>query len=236
MHEVGRALYGSNNYGLAGPDSDKDYKVFLCPDFEDLYNCHTADKNDLPKGYDPEHYSVLDVRKFASLVANGNFNALEYLFSRDFCGDKGLYNWCDHARSYYSDRYLMFVWPTFIASLEGLMKNSLSRYGENRKSVSRAYYMYKFAENLFLHNFAILPIFWRCSNFSEEAREMRFNENYLLPSAAMLFADLAKLKEEANKALEFYKNYDLTLFNSFADDKKYMLTSMQLFVRDKAMR
>ena len=35
---VFKALVGSHNYNLADKNSDKDYKVFVLPTFEDLYN------------------------------------------------------------------------------------------------------------------------------------------------------------------------------------------------------
>ena len=155
MKEVGRALYGSQNYKLSNENSDKDYKVFLCPSFNDLYRAHKADKGDLPHGLDSEHYSVLDVRKFADLVKVGNVNCLEYLFSLELTGNDKFLNWCAQARELYGKGYLATVWPTFFSSLKGMVGNSLDHYGVTRKSMSRVYFLYMFAMTVVQDNFQV---------------------------------------------------------------------------------
>ena len=44
MREVARVLYGSQNYGLDTPESDRDYKVLMCPEFDDLYHGRKLEK------------------------------------------------------------------------------------------------------------------------------------------------------------------------------------------------
>lgn len=122
MFEIGRIGYGSQNYRLNGPDSDKDYKVFLCPDFNDLYNNRKVEKNDLPAFYDPEHYSPMDVRVFAKNVIAGNINCAEYLFSIEQNGRSDFFAFLEEARQLYNDGYVMVCWDKFFASTEGLVK------------------------------------------------------------------------------------------------------------------
>jgi len=204
MKEVGRAMYGSQNYLLSNKDSDTDYKVFLCPTFEDLYRGHKADKGDLPAHLDAEHYSVLDVRKFAELVKVGNVNCLEYLFSLDLSGNDKFLDWCADARKLYEKGYLATVWPTFFASLTGMVKNSLDRYGVTRKSMSRTYFLYMFATTVVQDHFQVWHSTWRNNTWNKTVAEMRFDDTVYLPTKEDVFTSLDRLNVEAtNKVLTY---------------------------------
>lgn len=79
--EIFRALVGSHNYNLSTESSDKDYKVFVTPTFEDLYF-----NNQFNRSYvgETEDYDVHDIRKISSLWWKANVNFLEVLFSEKF--------------------------------------------------------------------------------------------------------------------------------------------------------
>lgn len=222
MKEVGRALYGSQNYLLSNEDSDKDYKVFLCPSFEDLYRAHKADKSDLPQDLDPEHYSVLDVRKFAELVKVGNVNCLEYLFSLDLSGNSDFLEWCAKARKFYENGYLGFTWPTFYASLTGMVKNSFDRYGVTRKSMSRAYFLYLFAATVVQDNFKVSASTWRANNWNETVRAMRFDKTSFLPDRENVFKSLERLNTEATNKMDAYTSF-YTYGDTLADEMKKLV-------------
>lgn len=74
------ALVGSHNYNLNDELSDKDYKYFVLPTFDDLYSgkmfstSHVGDEID---------YTVHDVRKLEELFFKANLNFLEVLYSDD---------------------------------------------------------------------------------------------------------------------------------------------------------
>lgn len=78
--ELFRALVGSHNYNLNGPESDKDYKVFVAPTFADLYfnkqfaKMYVGEKEDL---------DVHDIRKLESVLWKANVNFLEILFTKE---------------------------------------------------------------------------------------------------------------------------------------------------------
>ena len=76
--EIFRCLVGSHNYNLNDESSDKDFKVFVSPTFDDLY-C----SNQFSKSYigDTEDLDVHDIRKVSSLWWKANVNFLEVLFS-----------------------------------------------------------------------------------------------------------------------------------------------------------
>lgn len=78
--EIFRALVGSHNYNLNTPESDKDYKVFMIPTFDDLYTGNQFSKAYIGKESD---YDCHDIRKVSSLWWKANVNFLEVLFSSD---------------------------------------------------------------------------------------------------------------------------------------------------------
>lgn len=157
-------LYGSQNYGLDTPESDKDYKVLLCPEFEDLYSYHKVCKDDLPSDLDSEHYSVMSLIQFHDLLMAGNPNCLEMLYSID----KKLYdlelqrsNYMGFASNMFEAGYIATVWDKFYSALKGIALNSIDRNGINVKTVSRLYYFYYFAQQIVENGFTVNESTWR---------------------------------------------------------------------------
>lgn len=75
-----KALVGSHNYNLNTPESDKDYKLFVLPTFDDLYSRedYTASINS-----EEEDIVVYDIRKLSSLFFKANVNYIEVLYSKE---------------------------------------------------------------------------------------------------------------------------------------------------------
>lgn len=78
--EIFRALVGSHNYNLNTPESDKDYKVFTAPTFDDLYFNKQFSKSYIGS---TEDFDCHDIRKVSSLWWKANVNFLEVLFSNE---------------------------------------------------------------------------------------------------------------------------------------------------------
>lgn len=78
---VFKALVGSHNYNLNTTESDKDYKVFLLPSFDDLYFNKLFSKSYIGE---TEDFDAHDIRKCSSLWYKANVNFLEVLFSEEF--------------------------------------------------------------------------------------------------------------------------------------------------------
>lgn len=168
MKEVVRILYGSQNYGLNTPESDKDYKVLLCPEFEDLYRYHKVCKDDLPNGLDPEHYSVMSIIQFHDLLMAGNPNCLEMLFSvesiltaTDYPIHTYLHNYRERAKTLYATGYIAIVWDKFYSALKGIAMNSIDRNGINVKTVSRLCFYNCFAQQIVRGGFVVNDLTWR---------------------------------------------------------------------------
>ena len=143
MKEIARILVGSQNYGLDIPESDKDCKVLLCPEFEDLYNYRKVEAKDLPEGLDKEHYSVMSVITFDKLLRNGNPNCLEMLYSTNIESDSSNFLiYVNQARELFRYGYLAIVWENFYNAVAGIIMNGFEKYGATRKTISRAIYFY----------------------------------------------------------------------------------------------
>lgn len=75
---VVEALTGSHNYNLNTPNSDKDWKYFVLPTFDDLYHGKFFSS---AKQSDTRDYDCHDIRQLANLVWKSNINFVEVLFS-----------------------------------------------------------------------------------------------------------------------------------------------------------
>jgi predicted nucleotidyltransferase len=82
------ALVGSHNYNLNDEKSDRDYKAFVYPSFEDIYHNRKISKayQGVPNIFEPEYegpidYEVHDLRRLPDLLKKVNINFLEVLFS-----------------------------------------------------------------------------------------------------------------------------------------------------------
>lgn len=78
--ELFRALVGSHNYNLNTEESDKDYKVFVAPTFDDLYFGKQYSISVITETVDLDYH---DIRKLSSLFFKSNVNFMEVLFSND---------------------------------------------------------------------------------------------------------------------------------------------------------
>lgn len=79
-----QCLIGSHNYNLNTEDSDKDYKAFVLPTFDDLYYKNTYAKQTITTDRDID---VHDIRQLPELFSKQNINFLEILFSNEITMD-----------------------------------------------------------------------------------------------------------------------------------------------------
>jgi predicted nucleotidyltransferase len=81
--EIFRGLVGSHNYNLITPESDKDFKIFILPTFDDLYKGKMYSTASVGKEFD---YDVHDIRKLSDLLWRANINFIEVLYSKENSG------------------------------------------------------------------------------------------------------------------------------------------------------
>ena len=83
---VFKALVGSHNYNLNSIDSDKDYKLFTLPTFEELYHGKRYAKQIITP---TEDLDIHDIRKLSDLYFKANINYLETLASKEIIIPQG---------------------------------------------------------------------------------------------------------------------------------------------------
>ena len=74
-----KTLVGSHNYNLNDNNSDRDYKIFVAPTFDDLYSGHIHTKSHVGES---EDYTIHDIRKIPQLFWKSNINFIELLYSK----------------------------------------------------------------------------------------------------------------------------------------------------------
>lgn len=171
--------YGSQNYGLAGPDSDEDFKLLVLPSFKEiLWNKQLAIA---PWEYvkydcDQNHIGVLDIRKFHNLLLNGTYNAVEMLFSSDI-RPYGFYDcfrgWFNLWEDWYKHGYVTCVWEKFLSSLKGAALESMKK--QDNKGCARAWYFALLANQVVRNDFTIDENSWRNDKLTEVPRQIRFS-------------------------------------------------------------
>ncbi|MDX6046734.1 hypothetical protein [Bacillus paranthracis] len=82
------ALTGSHNYNLATVGSDKDYKIFTAPTFDDLYTGNRYKENIITDTVDKD---IKDIRQLPDLLWKSNIAYMEILFSNSIDAVGGLY-------------------------------------------------------------------------------------------------------------------------------------------------
>lgn len=135
-HFVGKFLYGSQNYNLSTPESDKDYKWIEVPDWNELFYRETLNRQV------DENNSVWDLRDFCKNLMKANPNALELLFSvEQEYFDEELKELLDFVRENVG-ALVRENWEKFSSAVLGIAWNGVKRNGENPKTVSRLVYFW----------------------------------------------------------------------------------------------
>ena len=206
---LGEILYGSQNYGLNGPNSDEDYHDIVMPSFYDLYY-----KKEASRG------QSWDVRKFTKLVLDANFNAIELLFSvkEEFYSPKFEELWYI-LRAYSSDivarRSLPFyhsVRGCFMASLDNATKAANEEMYV--KHMARAQYFVDMLDNLRLSHFQMKVEAWR-GIFTETARNIRFNSAPV--DKGKLLSDMDRLSIYYDRTEDLPPQYYEMITSNFQD-------------------
>ena len=118
-HVAIKALFGSHNYNLNTPSSDRDYKVFLVPNLNDLYDGVEINENHVSE---EEDYSVHDIRKLAVLFWKSNINFLEIMFSQEHTIDPELREIYDRKEDL-ARMNLPYLWESCVGMCFQKMKN-----------------------------------------------------------------------------------------------------------------
>lgn len=135
-NKIAKMLYGSQNYLLDTPESDKDYKVIEFPDAEDLFYVKTLNRQL------SENESVWDVRNFLKYLMKANPNALELLFSveQEYV-DKDFKELLDYIRPRIGS-VIRIHWEDFGRATLGIAWESIRRNQITPKTTARLTYFW----------------------------------------------------------------------------------------------
>lgn len=201
---LGNFLVGSNNYNLDLPDSDKDYKGVVMPNFTDLYFNKTLNAQV------DEHKSLVDYRFFCQKLIKANPNYIEMLFSKEkeFLDD-GFAQIFELARETLPS-FLHLSWDNFVLAALSMARNSLKRTDQERKMVARAVFLCHLLERAYEKNGELTDSDWTAHNF----RAIRVDK-----------AALKEAKEQLPSLLNFDKKLspkdsDFKLVHTFNEEVK----------------
>lgn len=162
-----KALVGSHNYNLNTPASDKDYKYFVYPTFDDLYENKMYHKEVVT---DTEDYTIHDIRQLPDLLWKANLNFVEILFSKELEGLDGI----DCYLYDNQDELALMNSHKLYASCRGMSKQkqrlmlkdsparraSIEEYGYDTKSACHAARVLHFLWRLTLNGFDVGAALW----------------------------------------------------------------------------
>lgn len=167
MKELAKILYGSQNYHLDIPTSDRDYRIIVSPSFDDLYYSRTLNKEI------DDHNSYMDVRTFTSSIIKGNPNAVELLYSVDSTIDSTLFkNIVALMKVKYGDGYLRNVWYYFTTAIIGMCIHS-EKKGDTPKTRARVEWYYNFVSALIKNNYRLNDAIFHDPSIWTNARAIR---------------------------------------------------------------
>lgn len=179
--EIFRALVGSHNYGLATPESDKDYKVFIMPTFDDLYNSKMYSKSTIGK---EEDLDVHDIRKLSNLFFKANVNFLEVLYSTRYSCPIEYRDFLDSLMAMREDIVTMNL-PYLYNACEGMFHNKMKYLEKGTEGTQHLVEKYGYDTKQALHAFRILNFIVRLYGYNYDFKkamvyETDWEKHYML--------------------------------------------------------
>lgn len=171
-----KALVGSHNYNLNDENSDKDYKIFVAPTFDDLYENKMYSTSKIGK---TEDYDVHDIRKLTELWWKSNINFVEVLYSNEVLGQD--LNWCktpdDFIKATEVSTIIDNIWnmrdeivtmnlPYFYSACKGMYFNKMSLLEKGTEGTIHLVKKYGYDTKQALHSYRVLDFIERFA-FSE---------------------------------------------------------------------
>lgn len=152
---IAKIIYGSQNYLLDTPESDKDYKLIEFPNARELFFSQKLNRqlND--------HESVWDIRDFCKFLMKANPNALEMLFSVEITyADDRFKELLDFIRTNV-ESVIRVNWSNFSKATYGLAHEAIYRNSITPKSVARLAYFHLLWDSVAFHNGKMTVKTWR---------------------------------------------------------------------------
>lgn len=157
-----KALVGSHNYNLNDETSDKDYKYFVLPTFDDLYENKMYS---LPSQVSAEmDFDVHDVRKIPNLFYKSNINFVEVLYSTEIQAN---YMGLDYVPQQINqifamkDKIARMNIPYFFHACMGMHFRKMSALNKGTKGTQHLISMFGYDTKQALHSYRLLDFLER---------------------------------------------------------------------------
>lgn len=214
-----KSLVGSHNYNLNTPESDKDYKVFFLPTFDDLYSGKDFYQKHLSEEKDIEGH---DIRKVIRLWFKANVNFLEVLFSENTKVNPDL------GKAIGGLLFKIFTMKDKIAKMNlpylydaclGMHYQKMDKLEKGTSGTQHLVDKYGMDTKQCLHAYRILDFLQRFheNNFNDFKQAIWYDNRYLLDIKNGEFT-LEEYKEKVNNKLEAIKDLEKK-YKSFEVDK-----------------
>lgn len=203
---VVKALVGSHNYNLNTEFSDKDYKYFVLPTLDDLYDGTIFSASKVSNVVD---YSTHDVRKFEHLLWKANVNFLEVLYSQElmFFDEAGkLKDFLLENRAELCKMNLPYLYSACLGCAAGQWGSvkkdtptnheSIEKYGYSIKAAYQSIRMLDFIDRMVRYNFDFQKAIW----YEDEAQGLLF-------AVKLGFRSFDEVKQWHDELLETVKEH-----------------------------
>lgn len=217
---VMKSLVGSHNYNLANEESDKDYKVFVLPTFDDLYTGKQYKKQTVT---DEEDHDIKDVRKLIDLLFKSNINYLEVLASNELIIPEGLPE-IEAILARRDDIFKMNL-PYFFNACKGMYHQKMALLNKGTEGTQHLVDKFGYDTKQATHAFRCLDVARRYaeSNFTDFPSAMRYKGQEL---AFVKEIRQGYLSQEVFE--KFVKTYYETCFLPLEDKFKAQRVNVEL--------
>ena len=199
---LGIFLYGSQNYHMAGPDSDIDSKVIYLPTFEDFCLNKQWLSIDI-ETEDGEHIDIKDIRYMKEMWEKQNINFLEILFTDYFIINPKYIQLFTHYFKNNREIIAHYDRQKAITSIGGQALHTLSQ-GTDNKKLYNAHRLYYFLQDYLLdypYEECIVPT----GPYSKSLWELKYHCNL---DAEKRLEGAQAVEQGIKHLLEVYKDID----------------------------
>jgi len=204
-----QALVGSHNYNLNTPQSDMDWKFFVSPTFDDLYNGVVF--SDASQA-ETEDYSAHDIRQFSNLIWKANLNFVEVLYSRNIS-----YNPVFAGVFKIRDTFATMNMPAFFNATYGMHKQKMGDFHKGTAKTNILVETFGYDTKQALHALRLLYVLSRFVEFRNVGQSMWFEND------EPIRATLLDLKAGKFTETEFLSLVDVWHKNNWSNVQKVFL-------------
>jgi uncharacterized protein len=176
-HVVFASLVGSHNYGTNTITSDRDFKVFVMPTFEDLYYGKMFSKSTIS---DTEDIDIHDIRKLGSLLYKGNPSYMESLFSKELWVNPYYSKLVDELLSN-RESFAQMNLPSLFNAGCGMIKQKMHNLTKGTEGTQHLVDMYGYDTKNFQHGYRLYSVLknYAASGFTNFDRAIHPTESEL---------------------------------------------------------